>query len=188
MRNSLIERLKVFLLNTTPTGSTTRTITSADRGYTHSTLRIRRRRCLLQLSRVLSHNTWQPTSFAVAIVISSPFFLSQPFTNFKLQSFSTAFRHATHLKYRTVIDDAKSQSTLASILGRSKESSFAQWVIGVQGGPASSTSGLWKFNFGCGRGEKEEGILVQEVNRLLRESKNNGSENSSLRDKVYMYP
>ena len=108
-----------------------------------------------------------PTPFA-AIVISSPFFLFQPFTDSRLQSFSTAFRHATHLKYRTIIDGAKSQSTLALILGRNKESALAQWVTdvlkGVQGGHPllrlAACGGLLLGVEDVKGGENEEGIQV----------------------------
>jgi hypothetical protein len=59
-----------------------------------------------------------PTPLA-ATAISLPPHLSQPFTNEKLQSFSTAFRHATHLKYRAFADAVNSRSTLSTLLGKS---------------------------------------------------------------------
>jgi len=78
-----------------------------------------------------------PTPLA-ATAISSPFFLAQPFTHLKLQTFSTTFRHATHLKYRAIIDATKTRSKMRTMLGRSRESVLAQWVTdvlkGVQGG------------------------------------------------------
>ncbi|KAJ3512387.1 hypothetical protein NLJ89_g3553 [Agrocybe chaxingu] len=78
-----------------------------------------------------------PTPLA-ATAISSPFYLTQPFTYEKLQSFSVAFRYATHLKYRALSDAAKLRSKLRTILGRSLQAVIGQWVTdvlqGVQGG------------------------------------------------------
>ena len=78
-----------------------------------------------------------PTPLA-ATAISSPLFLAQPFTHSKLQTFLTTFRHATHLKYRSVIDATKTRSKVRTMLGRSRESVLAQWATdvlkGIQGG------------------------------------------------------
>ncbi|KAF9523889.1 hypothetical protein CPB83DRAFT_647670 [Crepidotus variabilis] len=89
------------------------------------------------LAHHLSETTPTPTPLA-ATAISSPFYLTQPFTHAKLQSFSTAFRHATHIKYRALLEDSKKRLTLRTILGRSRETLFGQWVSdvfqGIQGG------------------------------------------------------
>lgn len=74
-----------------------------------------------------------PTPLA-ATAISSPLFLSQPFTHQKLQSFSTAFRHATHLKYRSSLEKAKTRSKISSLLGRTLQAALGQWVTDVSKG------------------------------------------------------
>jgi len=147
---------------------------SADSGYTILLLHLQNPVSILPpqtiqgaVAQHLATASPVPTPFA-AIVISSPFFLSQPFTDSKLQSFSTAFRHATHLRYRTIIDGVKPKSTLTSILGRSKESALAQWVTdvlkGVQGGHPllrlAACGGLLLGVEDVKGGEKEQGIQV----------------------------
>jgi len=78
-----------------------------------------------------------PTPLA-GTAISSPFYLSQPFTHAKLQSFATAFRHATHLKYRALVKAEKERSKVSVLLGRSMAGVMGQWVKdvlrGVYGG------------------------------------------------------
>lgn len=53
-------------------------------------------------------------------------------------SFATAFRHATHLKYRSLVEEKKKLSAIRTILGRSLETLLGQWVTdvydGLQGG------------------------------------------------------
>jgi len=111
-----------------------------------------------------------PTALA-ATAISSPFYLSQPFTHSKLQSFATSFRHATHLKYRTLIEATKSRSKIQTILGRSMETVLGQWVTdvlgGVQGGhPVLRLSACTGLLLGVEdlklgeKGAKEEGLDI----------------------------
>ena len=80
-----------------------------------------------------------PTSL-VALTISSPFYLSQPFTYPKLNSLCTAFRHAIHLKYRALVESHKHRSTIGSLFGRTLRTALGQWVTevlkGLQGGHA----------------------------------------------------
>ena len=78
-----------------------------------------------------------PTPLA-ATAVSSPFFLSQPLTHTKLTSLLTAFRHATHLKFRALRDADKSRSGFSSLFRKTLNGALSQWVIdvvkGVQGG------------------------------------------------------
>lgn len=80
-----------------------------------------------------------PTSLA-ALTVSSPFYLSQPFTSPKLHSLCTAFRHAIHLKYRALVESHKGRSTMRSLFGRTLHMALSQWVTevlkGLQGGHA----------------------------------------------------
>lgn len=106
-----------------------------------------------------------PTPLA-ATAISSPFYLSQPYTHEKLQSFSTAFRHAIHLKYRAVVDAAKKRSSMSRVLGRSMQTVVGQWTTdvmkGIQGGHPvlrlAACSGLLQGieDLKIGRSEKDQ--------------------------------
>lgn len=119
------------------------------------------------LAHHLSTATPLPTPLA-ATAITSPFYLSQPFTHNKLQSFSTAFRHATHLKYRALVDAAKARSRFRTVLGRSMEAVIGQWVSdilkGIQGGHPvlrlSACTGLLLGLEDLKVGEKGEGVDV----------------------------
>ena len=152
-------------------------MSSSDRGYTILLTHLHNTSSNLPLSTIqgaLAHHLATalplPTPLAAA-AISSPLYLSQPFTNEKLQSFSTAFRHATHIKYRALVDAAKSRSTLSTLLGRSMRAVIGQWVSdvlkGIHGGHPvlrlASCSGilLGIEDLRVGeRGEKEQGIDV----------------------------
>lgn len=119
-------------------------MTSQDRGYTILLSHLHNTTSQLPLSTLqgaLAHHlatAWPLPTALAATAISSPFYLSQPFTYDKLQSFSTAFRHAAHLKYRALADAAKTRSTVSTLLGRSMQTTMSQWVSdvlkGVQGG------------------------------------------------------
>ncbi|CAA7269122.1 unnamed protein product [Cyclocybe aegerita] len=117
---------------------------SSDRGYTILLSHLHSTTSKLPISTIqgaLAHHLATisplPTPLA-ATAISSPFYLSQPFTHEKLQSLAVAFRHSTHLKYRALADSAKLRSKLRTILGRSIPAVLGQWVTdvlkGVQGG------------------------------------------------------
>ncbi|PPQ69303.1 hypothetical protein CVT24_001669 [Panaeolus cyanescens] len=150
---------------------------SNDRGYSvllshlHTT---ETRLPLATIQAALSHHLASaspvPTPLA-ATAITSPFYLSQPFTYEKLQSFSIAFRHASHLKYRNVVKAFRSHSMLRTYLGRSMQAIMAEWVTdvlkGIQGGHsvlrlvASSGLLLGVEDLKVGeQGEKKEGIDV----------------------------
>ncbi|KIM41760.1 hypothetical protein M413DRAFT_445001 [Hebeloma cylindrosporum] len=152
-------------------------MTSSDRGYTILLTHLHNTSSKLPLATIqgaLSHHLATasplPTPLAAA-AISSPFYLSQPFTFDKLQSFSTAFRHATHLKYQALVDAEKSRSKLSALLGSSLQTMAGQWVSdvlkGVHGGHPvlrlASCSGLLlgveDLRIGES-GEKGEGIDV----------------------------
>ncbi|KAJ7459669.1 hypothetical protein FB451DRAFT_1271116 [Mycena latifolia] len=76
-----------------------------------------------------------PTPLA-AIAVTSPLFLVHPLTHPKLQALFTAFRHATHLKYR----DSKNanQSALSSVFAVSTKARVKHWagavLKGIKGG------------------------------------------------------
>ena len=117
---------------------------SPDRGYTILLSHLHRPESNLPLPTIqgaLAHYLATthplPTPLA-ATAITSPFYLSQPFTHEKLLSFCTAFRHATHLKHKALVDAAKARSKVQSLLGRSMQSAMGQWVTdvlqGVHGG------------------------------------------------------
>ncbi|KAJ7075880.1 hypothetical protein B0H15DRAFT_612967 [Mycena belliarum] len=72
-----------------------------------------------------------PTPLA-AIAVSSPLFLAHPFTHPKLQTLFTAFRHATHLKFR---DSKKAgQSALSSMFAMSPRARMKHWAAAVAKG------------------------------------------------------
>ena len=89
------------------------------------------------LSYHLANVSPLPTPLA-ALTVSSPFYLSQPFTYPKLHSLCTAFRHAIHLKYRASVESHKNRSMMRSVFGRTLRAALGQWVTevlkGLQGG------------------------------------------------------
>ena len=91
------------------------------------------------LSYHLANVSPLPTPLA-ALTVSSPFYLSQPFTYPKLHSLCTAFRHAIHLKYRAYVESHKNRSAMRSVFGRTLRTALGQWVAevlkGLQGGHA----------------------------------------------------
>jgi hypothetical protein len=152
-------------------------MTTTDRGYTILLSHLHSPTSKLPLSTLqgaLAHHLATvsplPTPLA-ATAITSPFYLSQPFTYEKLQSFSTAFRHASHLKYRALVDAAKTRSRMHALLGSSMQATMGQWVMdvlqGVHGGHPvlrlASCSGLLLGveDLKAGeKSEKQEGIDV----------------------------
>ncbi|KAH9480173.1 hypothetical protein JR316_0006771 [Psilocybe cubensis] len=150
---------------------------SQDRGYTILLSHLHDTSSKLPLSTLqgaLAHHlatAWPLPTALAATAISSPFYLSQPFTYDKLQSFSTAFRHGIHLKYRALTEAAKTRSTVSTLLGRSLQTTMSQWVSdvlkGVQGGHPvlrlASCSGLLlgveDLKVGQ-KGEKKEGVDI----------------------------
>lgn len=150
---------------------------SQDRGYTILLSHLHSPTSKLPLSTIqgaLAHylvvTRPLPTPLA-ATAITSPFYLSQPFTYDKLQSFCVAFRHATHLKYKALVEATKTRSKLQTLLGRTVQSAMGQWVTdilqGIHGGHPvlrlSSCSGLLlgidDLRIG-GKGDGENGIDV----------------------------
>ncbi|KAF8817202.1 hypothetical protein BYT27DRAFT_7205062 [Phlegmacium glaucopus] len=116
----------------------------SDRGYTILLSHLHNPATKLDVSTIQGALAYQlanisplPTSLA-ALTVSSPFYLSQPFTYPKLHSLCTAFRHASHLKYRALVESHKNRSTLGSLLGRTLRTALGQWVNdilrGLQGG------------------------------------------------------
>jgi hypothetical protein len=101
------------------------------------------------LAHYLANLAPLPTPLA-ATAVSSALYLTQPFTNEKLQSFLTAFRHATHLKHRGTKEVAKTRSRIEGLFSRSLNGVINNWVTdvvkGIQGGHPmlrlSSLSGL----------------------------------------------
>lgn len=101
------------------------------------------------LAHYLANLTPLPTPLA-ATAISSALYLTQPFTNEKLLSLSTAFRHAIHLKYRGINEDIKARSRIGNLFSKSINGALRSWVSdvvkGIQGGHPilrlSSLSGL----------------------------------------------
>ena len=109
-------------------------MSSSDRGYAILLTHLHNTSSKLPLSTIkgaLAHHLATvlllPTPLAAAAILL-PLYLSQPFTNEKLQSFSTAFKHATHLKYRALVDAVNSRSTLSTLLGRSMQAVIGEWV------------------------------------------------------------
>ncbi|KAF8158558.1 hypothetical protein B0H34DRAFT_709390 [Crassisporium funariophilum] len=152
-------------------------MTSSDRGYTILLSHLHNPGTNLPLSTIqgaLAHQLATvsplPTPLA-ATAVSCPLYLTQPFTHTKLQSLSTAFRHATHLKYRAQVDAEKTRTKVGSLFGRSIQGNIGQWVTdtlkGVQGGNSvlrlACCSGLLlgveDLKIGE-RSEKKEGIDV----------------------------
>jgi hypothetical protein len=78
-----------------------------------------------------------PTPLAASIV-SSPLFSVHPFSHPKLQALFTAFRHATHLKYRDAKNVEKHQSTVGAVFSRGTAARVKQWATavlkGIKGG------------------------------------------------------
>lgn len=89
------------------------------------------------LSHHLAHLSPLPTPLA-ASAVSAPLFLSAPITLTKLDSLSTSFRHAIHLKYELLNKDAEDSSLVKALFSRSCSSRMAEWVDalmkGLQGG------------------------------------------------------
>lgn len=150
---------------------------SNDRGYSILLSQLHTTDSRLPLATIqaaLSHHLASaspvPTPLA-ATAISSPYYLTQPFTYEKLQSFSIAFRHASHLKYRNTAKAFKSHSMLRTYLGHSMQAIMAEWVTevlkGIQGGQSVLTLvassglllGIEDLKIG-GKGREKEGIDV----------------------------
>ncbi|KAJ6584755.1 hypothetical protein B0H19DRAFT_1368265 [Mycena capillaripes] len=78
-----------------------------------------------------------PTPLAASIV-SSPLFSVHPFSHPKLQTLFTAFRHATHLKYRDSKNAEKLQSAIGAVFSRGTAGRVKQWagavLKGIKGG------------------------------------------------------
>ncbi|KAJ6509021.1 hypothetical protein C8R45DRAFT_462923 [Mycena sanguinolenta] len=78
-----------------------------------------------------------PTPLAASIV-SSPLFSVHPFSHQKLQTLFTAFRHATHLKYRDSKDTDKNKSVVGAVFSRGTAARVKQWtgavLKGIKGG------------------------------------------------------
>ncbi|TFK39012.1 hypothetical protein BDQ12DRAFT_604733 [Crucibulum laeve] len=119
-------------------------MSSADRGYTTLLTHLHNPTSPLPFTTIqgaLAHHLANlsplPTPLA-ATAVSSPLYLSLPLTHIKLQSLSIAFRHASHLKYRALIEAEKNQSQVASLFRKSTQAAMGQWanevVKGVQGG------------------------------------------------------
>lgn len=78
-----------------------------------------------------------PTPLA-ATAISSPYFLSQPLTYHKLNALSTAFRHATHLKFRELSKEDEKRGRVEALFEKTPKAAMDGWVRdvvrGLQGG------------------------------------------------------
>ncbi|KAJ2926403.1 hypothetical protein H1R20_g10695, partial [Candolleomyces eurysporus] len=78
-----------------------------------------------------------PTPLA-ATAISSPYFISQPLTYNKLNTLSTAFRHAVHLKFTALSKEEEKLGRLEGLFKQSLSSAMDTWVKdvvrGLQGG------------------------------------------------------
>ncbi|KAF9561067.1 hypothetical protein CPC08DRAFT_635895 [Agrocybe pediades] len=112
-------------------------MSTTDRGYTLLLSHLHNPSTKLPLETIqgaLAHHLSSleplPTPLA-GTAISSPFYLSQPFTHLKIQSFATAFRHATHFKYRALVKAEKERSKMSMLLGRNMQSIMGQWVTDV---------------------------------------------------------
>ncbi|KAJ3574471.1 hypothetical protein NP233_g1749 [Leucocoprinus birnbaumii] len=127
-----------------------------DRAYTNLLAHLQNAKPTLPLTTIqsalahyLAHLSPLPTPLA-GLAISSPLYLAQPFTADRLQSLLTAFRHATHSRYRKQIDAMKNRSRIGTLFSKSLNAALDQWieevVKGVQGGHSvlrlSSLSGL----------------------------------------------
>ena len=127
-----------------------------DRAYTNLLVHLRNADPILPLTTIqstlahyLAHISPLPTPLA-ASAVSSTLYLVQPFTNDRLQSLLTAFRHATHLRYSKKKNDMKNGSRLVNLFSSSISAALGQWidnvVKGIQGGHPilrlSSLSGL----------------------------------------------
>lgn len=88
------------------------------------------------LSHHLAHLSL-PTPLA-ASAVSAPLFLSHPLTLAKLDTLSTAFRHAVHIKYDLLTKEAEESSVTKAIFTRGTRTRLGQWVDalikGLQGG------------------------------------------------------
>ncbi|KAF7767893.1 hypothetical protein Agabi119p4_7136 [Agaricus bisporus var. burnettii] len=101
------------------------------------------------LAHYLANLAPLPTPLA-ATAVSSALYLAQPFTNEKLHSLLTAFRHAIHLKYRGIKEDIKTRPRIENLFSKSLNGALSSWVTdvvkGTQGGHhilrLSSLSGL----------------------------------------------
>ncbi|KIY62170.1 hypothetical protein CYLTODRAFT_427107 [Cylindrobasidium torrendii FP15055 ss-10] len=89
------------------------------------------------LSHHLAHLSPSPTPLA-ASAVSAPIYLSHPIAQDKLQSLSTAFRHAVHIKYELLRKEAEETSLVKSAFTHSTRTRLAQWlgelIKGLQGG------------------------------------------------------
>ncbi|KAJ7134406.1 hypothetical protein C8R44DRAFT_424065 [Mycena epipterygia] len=78
-----------------------------------------------------------PTPLA-ATIVSSPFFLVHPFSHPKLQALFTAFRHASHLKYRDSKNALETQSAVSSVFAVGTKTRVKHWagavLKGIKGG------------------------------------------------------
>ena len=121
-------------------------MSASDQGYTVLLSHLHNPATKLALSTIqgalsyhLANISPLPTPLA-ALTVSSPFYLSQPFTYPKLHSLCTAFRHAIHLKYRAFVESHKNRSAMRSVFGRTIRTALGQWVTevlkGLQGGHA----------------------------------------------------
>jgi hypothetical protein len=121
-------------------------MSGTDRGYTILLSHLHNPATDLAVSTIQGALSYQlanvpppPTSLA-ALTVSSPFYLSQPFTYPKLHSLCTAFRHAIHLKYRALVKSHEKRSTTVSLFGRTLRTALSHWVTavlkGLQGGHA----------------------------------------------------
>jgi len=127
-----------------------------DRAYTNLLVHLRSADPILPLTTIqsalahyLAHISPLPTPLA-ASAVSSTLYLVQPFTNDRLQSLLTAFRHAMHLRYSKKKNDMNNGSRLVNLFSSSISAALGQWidnvVKGIQGGHPvlrlSSLSGL----------------------------------------------
>ncbi|KAJ6619556.1 hypothetical protein B0H10DRAFT_2163956 [Mycena sp. CBHHK59/15] len=91
------------------------------------------------IQAALAHHLAQlsplPTPLA-ATIVSSPLFLAHPFSHPKLQVLLTAFRHATHLKYRELKKAEDNQSAVSAAFARSTKTRLRLWVGAVLKGIA----------------------------------------------------
>ncbi|KAJ7069965.1 hypothetical protein C8F01DRAFT_1114777 [Mycena amicta] len=78
-----------------------------------------------------------PTPLA-AIVVSSPLFTAQPLTHQKLQTLFTAFRHATHIRFREAQKIDEKRSFVDAAFARALRTRIALWanavLKGIKGG------------------------------------------------------
>ncbi len=134
------------------------------------------------LSHHLAHLSPLPTPLA-ASAVSAPLFLSHPLTFAKLDTLSTAFRHAVHIKYDLLTKDAEESSMTKALFTRGPRTRLGQWVgaliNGLQGGQpimrlACSTGVLMgmndfeKLRAQKGPAENEVVLSLAEVMDLFR--------------------